>query len=305
MLNIFISIIPIFMLIVTGYIIKLYFIKDTDFWDKIEHLVYNFLLPILLVKSIINAKLYSVNILDYIIVLLLPTLLVAIILVTLKKYTKFKNRDFTSIFQGSIRYNSYVLLSVLLILLPNNGMLYFGIITIVMIITTNLLSVFILSIYSEGKYDIDWKKVIKKIIYNPLIFSSVIGLLLNLVGFKLPNILQTYFTYISSAALTLSLLAVGAGLKLNTINTDKVYIFIPVVIKLLILPLLYYFAVSMIYLDNSSKISILIYASVPTAGNAYILAKQMGGNHSLMASIVTFTMLISIITIPLVLYISS
>ena len=305
MLNIFISIIPIFMLIVTGYIIKLYFIKDTDFWDKIEHLVYYFLLPILLVKSIINAKLDSVNILDYIIVLLLPTLLVAIILVTLKKYTKFKNRDFTSIFQGSIRYNSYVLLSVLLILLPNNGMLYFGIITIVMIITTNLLSVFILSIYSEGKYDIDWKKVIKKIIYNPLIFSSVIGLLLNLVGFKLPNILQTYFTYISSAALTLSLLAVGAGLKLNTVNSDKVYIFIPVVIKLLILPLLYYFAVSMIYLDNSSKISILIYASVPTAGNAYILAKQMGGNHSLMASIVTFTMLISIITIPLVLYISS
>lgn len=302
MIDSYISIFPIFMLIMTGFILKKYFIKDISFWDVIEKLVYYLLLPILLLKSIINSDLSSINLGNFILSLLIPTLSMVLILVIFQKFSKIKNADFTSIFQGSIRYNSYVLLSMLIIILPENGMLFFGIITVIMIVSTNLLSVLILSIYDDNSHYFQWKNTLKKIIYNPLILASIIGLILNLLDCKLPIVINNYFIHLSNSALSLSLLAVGAGLKLNTIHSDKFYIVIPTIIKLVILPILYYTTFYFIQLDDNLKIAILIYGSVPTAGNAYILAKQMGGNHKLMASIITMTTLVSIFTMPIIIH---
>ncbi|WP_243464934.1 AEC family transporter [Photorhabdus temperata] len=45
----------------------------------------------------------------------------------------------------------------------------------------------------------------------------------------------------------------------------------------------------------------ILYSAVPCAGNAYILARQMGGDHEAMASIITWTTLLSIITVTLIL----
>ena len=42
----------------------------------------------------------------------------------------------------------------------------------------------------------------------------------------------------------------------------------------------------------------VLYCAVPCAGNAYILSRQMGGDSSAMASIITWETVISIITIP-------
>jgi len=187
-------------------------------------------------------------------------------------------------------------------MLPENGMLFFGIITVIMIISTNLLSVLILSIYDDSSHYFQWKNTFKKIIYNPLILSAIMGLILNLLNFELPIMINNYFIHLSNSALSLSLLAVGAGLKLNTLNSDKFYIIIPTIIKLAILPMFYYLTFYFIQLDDSLKIAILIYGSVPTAGNAYILAKQMGGNYKLMASIITMTTLVSIFTMPIIIH---
>jgi malonate transporter and related proteins len=290
------------MLILTGYILKKYFIKEDYFWDIVEKLVYYLLLPTLLIKSIVSSDLNSIALGDFTLALVMPTFVLCLILVLYQKYYKMDNANFTSIFQGSIRYNSYVLLSMLLIMLPENGMLFFGIITIFMIVSTNLLSVLILSIYDKNGHKFQWKITFKKIILNPLILSSIVGLVLNLLGFGLPEIVNNYFTHLSHSALSLSLLAVGAGLKIKTLSSDKVSIVVPTVIKLLILPIFYFVTFYFIPLEDNLKIAIMIYGSVPTAGNAYILAKQMGGNYELMASIITVTTLVSILTMPIVIY---
>lgn len=44
----------------------------------------------------------------------------------------------------------------------------------------------------------------KKIVYNPLILASIIGLVLNFLDFKLPTILSNYFIDLSISALSLS-----------------------------------------------------------------------------------------------------
>ncbi|MCK5293069.1 MAG: AEC family transporter [Arcobacteraceae bacterium] len=303
MINSYISVLPIFLLILTGYILKKRFIKDMIFWENIEKLVYYILLPILLILSIEKANFESIELVNFTLVLIIPTLILSLVLVIYQRYNNLENGSFTSVFQGSIRYNSYILLSMLLILLPDNGMLYFGIIAIFMIIITNLLSILVLSIYIKEHETISWKLTLKKIAYNPLIIASFIGVCLNLLSIEIPQIVSSYLSYLSSPALTLSLLAVGAGLSFKEVYADKLLLILPSVLKLLILPMLSFILFQYISLDVSSQTAILIYSSVPCAGNAYILSKQMNGNYTLMASIITLTMLLSIFTMPLVLYI--
>ena len=305
MISSYISVLPIFFLILTGYMLKKVFFKSIEFWDNIEKLVYYILLPILLIKSIMKANLDSIELVNFTFVLIIPTLILSFLLIVYQKYSNLENGSFTSIFQGSIRYNSYILLSMLLILLPNNGMLYFGIIAIFMIIITNLLSIVVLSFYTNNQESISLKLALKKIAYNPIIIASFIGIVLNILSIQLPNVIINYFLYLSSPALSLSLLAVGAGLSFNALYSDKVLLILPIFLKLFILPVISFILFYFISLDLTSKIAILIYSSVPCAGNAYILSKQMGGNHKLMASIITSTMLFSIFTMPLILHILS
>jgi len=46
---------------------------------------------------------------------------------------------------------------------------------------------------------------------------------------------------------------------------------------------------------------LVMFAALPTASSAYILAKQLGGNATLMAGIITGETLISLLTLPVVL----
>ena len=47
---------------------------------------------------------------------------------------------------------------------------------------------------------------------------------------------------------------------------------------------------------------VILSTAVPTASGAYILARQMGGDAVLMAEILTYQTLISMLTLPLALY---
>jgi predicted permease len=48
----------------------------------------------------------------------------------------------------------------------------------------------------------------------------------------------------------------------------------------------------------------MVFAAVPTATSAYILARQMGGDAELMAAIITAQTLLSMLTLPVVLMLS-
>lgn len=45
----------------------------------------------------------------------------------------------------------------------------------------------------------------------------------------------------------------------------------------------------------------MLYTAAPCAGNAYILAQQLNGDHELMAGIISTTTIFSMLTIPLIL----
>ena len=132
--------------------------------------------------------------------------------------------------------------------------------------------------------------------------ACVVGFILNKVPFLYPKTVNTLFEFLGNAALSISLMCVGAALRLEHVYIHfKPNLFVTMA-KLLVLPmitcwLLYLFRVP----AGLEKNIAMLYASVPCAGNAYILALQMKGDHETMAGIISVTVLGSILTIPMVL----
>jgi predicted permease len=300
MLNIFYNIVPIFALIAIGYIIKSKFLRADDFWKGCEKITYYLLFPALLINGLVSVDL-SENLNNIIIPLILATLFLGFLLIGLQKVLRMDNARFTSYFQGAIRYNSYVFIGVSSALYGAKALPIVAIVIAYMIIMTNIFSVIILSVYASGKNP-SLLVILKGIIKNPLVMACLVGLALNKVPFLYPKSLSTLFGFLGDASLATSLMCVGAGLRLGHLFENFKPIFLVTLAKLLVLPVI---SVALLYLFHVpaglAKNIALLYAAVPCAGNAYILALQMKGDHETMAAIISTTTLAAIFTIPMVL----
>lgn len=299
MLHIFYCIAPIFALIAIGYITKYKFIQSNDFWSGSEKITYYLLFPALLINSMATVDI-SLDLHQVILPLVLATLLLGLSLIFLQKILKIEHAAFTSYFQGAIRYNSYVFIGVATALYGLKVLPIVSIIIAYMIVLTNVVSVIILSIYTANK-KLSVITILKGILKNPLVVSCFIGLFINKINFLYPPIIATLFNFLGSAALPISLMAVGAGLKLGHLAKNFKPIILVNIAKLFVLPIISLFFLNLFGASAGVVKSIaILYAAVPCAGNAYILALQMRGDHQTMAAIISTTTLLSILTIPII-----
>ena len=71
------------------------------------------------------------------------------------------------------------------------------------------------------------------------------------------------------------------------------------VLKLLVLPLLAATVCVLCAVSAPVALAACFYCALPTAPNAYIMAKQMGGDTRLMAALITLQTLLAAVTLPL------
>ena len=290
------SVLPIFILIILGYVFKRYLIPEESFWKNAEKITYYVLFPALLILKIGEAEFAFNEVKNGIFSVLIGTSVVALLLLLGRFVFRIENSLFTSVFQGGVRYNSYVFLGLAQALFGEKGVAISGIFVAYMIIFTNVIAVVIMNNYgSSGRKSLS--SVFAAILKNPLIIGAFIGVIFNLSNITIPVIPKEVMLYLGGAASPLSLLAVGAGLTLAMHKTKVVAMCYSCFMKLLVLPIVTLVSLSMLSVTGPVYGVALLYASVPTAGNAYILATQMGGDSESMAAIITWTVLGSTLTI--------
>ncbi len=99
----------------------------------------------------------------------------------------------------------------------------------------------------------------------------------------------------------LNLMSVGAGLIISMHIRKLVSIPYAIMLKLVAMPLITITLVHYFSATGAPASIAIIYSAVPCASNAYILARQIGSDHEVMASIITLTTLLSIITVIFIL----
>ena len=206
---------------------------------------------------------------------------------------------FTSVFQGGVRFNSYVALAVCAALYGQTGLVAAAITVAFFIVTVNLMSVLAFSIWANST---GWSvtSIFKELALNPLILGSVIGLTINVSGFSLEGAIGDTVAVIGRAALPVGLLAVGAAIKLKDIRQHTQPILMATSVQFLLKPALVIMLTQALGLEGVVASVLLLTFVTPVAPSSYILSRQLGGDAPVMASIIGAQTVLAFMVLPAV-----
>lgn len=306
MQSVLFSLIPVFLIILLGFLLKRSSIFDEAAWRGLENLCYYVLFPVLLVKTLATAQMGSSEVIQYVAALLFTVLGMSSLLLLsyplLKRSAVVSPAAFTSIFQGTIRWHGFVALSIVGLLLGDQGVSYIAIAMGVIIPPINILCVSVLARMGSGKHDL--AAVLRKLARNPFIIACAVGAALNLAKIGLPQPFFSVLDILGGGALGLGLLTVGAGLRIGRISAQKGLVFAGTILRLLGMPLLMFSATWLFGVEGLPRTVAVIAAAVPTAAASYVLARQMGGDAPLMANLTTAQVLLAALTLPLMIWLT-
>ena len=293
------TLVPIFSLILLGYFFKKIKFPSTDFWPMADRFTYYVLMPSLLVYKLSVAKVNLDETLDVVTSAILSIVIVFLVLLVLNLFIKFKNRAFTSIVQGGIRFNSYVFLAFVDSIYGDSGLVIAAILMAFVIPFINILCISTFAMYvRDGKFS--FLAFLKTIIKNPLILACILGGAINAGDVALPLVVLKSLSILSNSALPIGLLSVGVGLEFRHIKFAKKELLVSLLAKLMLFPFVIYSVSLFLGISGEFLAILVIFGSMPTAVSGYILARELGGDTSLMASIITLQTLFCIVTLFLV-----
>lgn len=165
----------------------------------------------------------------------------------------------------------------------------------------NIYSVIILTVTSsEGKFNGALvKKLIKGVVTNPIILGIAAGMVWSLLRLPMPVILSKSVNYLATTATPLALLVLGATFKGREALQKIGPTFAAAFLKLVAIPAaIFPFAIHMGF-RGSELVAIMIMLASPTTVTCYIMAKNMGGDDTLSASVVMIATLLSSVTLTL------
>lgn len=293
------TLIPIFSLILIGYSFKHLKFPSTDFWPMADKFTYYVLMPSLLIYKLSLANINLSTTFELVSTALISIFVIFVSLLILNYFIKFENKAFTSIVQGGIRFNSYVLLAFVDSVYGDKGLVLAAIVMAFVIPFINVLCISTFALYvRKGKFSL--LTFLKTIVKNPLILACAIGGVINGSDVVVPLVALKTLSILSNAALPIGLLSVGVGLEFKYIHSAKKELIASTLIKLIYFPIVIYGIGLVFGLSNQMLAIAVIFGAMPTAVSGYILARELGGDTTLMASIITLQTLFCMITLFLV-----
>ncbi|AQS36789.1 putative permease [Shewanella psychrophila] len=155
---------------------------------------------------------------------------------------------------------------------------------------------FLLSSRGAGQ-GFSWPRFTRSILFNPVVMSISLGIMINASGIKLPDVLMSGLSLLGQPALACALFVLGANLSFYSISQEWKFSVLACGIKLLLLPALVYcfghYGLGMV--GESLSLVVLLSAS-PLGVNAYLIATQLKVQQSILASTVVLSTVLSVLS---------
>ena len=149
-----------------------------------------------------------------------------------------------------------------------------------------------------------FRSVIIDIIKDPVIIAVVLGIIFSYFGVKMPGPVDKVLDILSSMAVPLALLSIGASFKFYNLKNNLKLIVIPVISKLILIPLVaFFFAVFVFKVGALNRDVLVILFGMPLAVATYIQGEKYGSDKEFIASALIVTTLVSLVTISAWLFI--
>lgn len=147
--------------------------------------------------------------------------------------------------------------------------------------------------------------ILREIVRNPLILATMGGLVWNLSSLSLPATLGTTLDRLGSCAIAAGLLCVGATLSIQASRGRERLMSWMIAVRLLLMPVAAIIIGMALQLPVVERQVLLLYAAVPTASSAHVLAARLNGQPQLVAVTMTIGTLLSALTLPFWLTVAS
>lgn len=297
--------IPIFLVMVAGYIFRRVKLVDDGFVKTLNSFNYKVTLPVLLVTDIAEADFYAVWDTRFVLFCFGVTLL-CIVVISILAGLLLKDKSILGEFiQASYRGSAAVLGVAFMQNIYGSSA-----IAPLMILATvplyNVAAVMILSFTAPESTGFDkenLKKSLKGIVTNPIILGIFIGMIISVARIELPFIVNKTLHNFSVLATPLALIGLGAGFEGRKALAKIKPTVICSLCKLFIMPLIFLPLAAALGFRDEKMVAILIMLGAPTTVSCYIMSKNMGHEGVLSSSCVVSTTFLSSVFITLWLFV--
>ncbi|WP_245555236.1 AEC family transporter [Hahella ganghwensis] len=293
-------VLPIFFLVALGYLMRRLKLIDDHFIEKGSNIVFKVALPILIFLNVSSLHLGEVVQGKQLIYAIVCTIVGFLIVWKVAKAQQISPEKLGVFVQGAFRGNLGIIGLALCARAYDSagvavGSVLLGFITLLY----NLLSVWALTVAQHQSAKLPWKKLFTDIIKNPLILAIVAALIFAGLQIQLPGIVKTTGHYFADLTLPLALLCVGGSVNARKLRQSSRLAIQASLYKLIWLPVTQIIIAYLIGIEGLYLGTLFLMLASPTATVSFVMAKVMGGNSELAATIVALSTLLSFFTISI------
>ena len=159
----------------------------------------------------------------------------------------------------------------------------------------NFLSVYVLERFRGGNVNV--RKVLLEVAKNPLIISSLLGILCQLLGIRLPGLLEQTVSSLSVIASPLQLFLLGAFFRFDGLGRYLKPLTAVTTVKLFVTPAVLLGTAALLGIRGGDFVGLIGIFASPTAVNSFTMVQQMDcGDSELAGDIVVMTSAVSILS---------
>ena len=291
------NLVPVILIFVLGFILKLVGVLKQEHGDVFMWIVFYLALPALVLLSLTRIELTKE-------LAWLPLISFSIIMIQFLvsflsgKIMKLDRQTHGVLMVGTMIMNIGFALPYVIAAYGDEGLALLSIFDVSNAILAFTLVYYIACRY--GEHGNSSRLLIKKFIFSPPIWALAAGIILNVTNTKIPPVPANLFQIMGD--LTIPLIMITLGVFFNIRLIKPIPVFIGIGIRMFL-----GFAIGLAFcyflnLDGMIRIIVLIGASAPVGFNSIIFASMEKLDKEYAASMVSFGILFGIVLIPLLIY---
>lgn len=298
--------IPVFALMVIGYIFRKINILDEKFTKYLNGYVFKVGMPVLVFDELTGKDIKTDWDTGFVLFCFLVTVASILILWVITKVFKGIS-DKAEFIQASFRSSAALLgVGIVINLYGDAGMVPLMIIGAVPLY--NMAAVVLLELMRPGKEGAKLtsatiKETLKGIITNPIILGIIVGIIWSAFSIPKPVMLERTITHMANTATPLGLMALGASLDFKSVGKKVGEVITATFFKLMGFCLMFLPLAIHLGYTHDKLLAVIIMLGSPTTVSCFVMAKAMGHDGQLSAGAVMCTTLISAFTLTLWLFV--
>ncbi len=291
--------IPIFVVIVIGYLIRRKGIVTEKAVHGLNKIAYNIALPALIFITITKHSLAEIFNPGIIKVIYLSYAIFIVLIFLSVHFTKWPNNLKSAFIVTSFRCNMAFIGFPIVLSAYGELALAKASLVVALLVPINIFSsILIFKFYNKKEGKINVKKMLLGLLVDPLILSAVLGIIISYLNLNFPKPVSSVLDILSSMAIGIALIAIGASFRFFHVKANIKILSIISFVKLVLFPFLVLIISTFIFkIDIIDRNLLVVLFSMPLAVVAFIMGKEYESDFNFISSTLITTTVFSSITI--------